>query len=65
LCTSTWVAGKPDAGRRVHGFRHVGDELFQRFVENGDRAGYFMQPSVGVAKNVQKRHLWTIYLQIE
>src|SRR6267142_554792 len=57
--------GQPDAGRRVHGFGHIGNELFQRFVEDSDRGGYFMQPGVGVAKNAQKRHLERIYLQIE
>ena len=49
--------GQPDSGRGVHGFGHVGDQLFQAFVEDGDRGSHFMQPGVGVAEYVQN-HLW-------
>jgi hypothetical protein len=54
--------GKADAGCRVHGFGHVGDQLLQAVVENGDGCGDFMEPGVGVAQYVQKRHLGRISL---
>ena len=44
-----------DARRRVHGLRHVGDELLERLIEHGDGGGHFVEPGVGVAEDVQKR----------
>ena len=58
--------GQADAGRGVHGFGHVGDELLQRLVEDGDRGGDLVQPGIGVAKDVQDGHRrGQFHLQIE
>src|SRR5262245_38171110 len=46
-----------DARRRVHGFGHVGDELLQALVEHGDRRSDLVEAGVGVAEDVQNRHL--------
>src|SRR5205085_694256 len=48
--------GQADSGRRVHGFDHVGDQLFQRFIKYSYRRGNLVEPGVGVAEDVQNRH---------
>jgi hypothetical protein len=45
-----------DAGRRVHGFGHVGDELADAVVDLVDGLGDLVQSLVGVMKNVQQSH---------
>ena len=44
--------GQTDAGRRIHGLGHVGDQLLQRFIEYSDRHGKLVQPGVRVAEDV-------------
>jgi hypothetical protein len=39
--------------RCVHGFGHVGDQLLEGVVEDGDGRGHLVEPGIRVAKNVQ------------
>ncbi|MNC88904.1 hypothetical protein D3C83_47770 [compost metagenome] len=57
--------GEPDTRRRVHRFRHIGDQPSQALIENRDGRGDFVQSGIGVSENVQKRHLGQICLRIE
>jgi hypothetical protein len=47
---------KADAGRRVHGLGHVGDELADPVVDLVDGLGDLVQPLVGVMKNIEQSH---------
>ena len=46
-----------DPGRRVHGFSHVAHQLPEAFVEHGHRSGDLVESGVGVAQNVENRHM--------
>ena len=48
-----------NARRAVHGFGHVGDQLFECFIENGNGRSQLVESCVGVAEDVQHRHLRT------
>ncbi|MNC37413.1 hypothetical protein D3C75_859750 [compost metagenome] len=49
--------GQADAGRRVHGFEHVVDQLAQRVVHHVHRLGVGAQAGIGEFENVQDRHM--------
>jgi hypothetical protein len=48
--------GQPDAGRGVHGFRHVLDQLADAGIHCLDRPGDSVQARIGIVQNVELGH---------
>jgi hypothetical protein len=48
--------GEADPRRRVHGFRHVRDELLERLVEHSDGRCLLVQPGIGIAEDIELGH---------
>ena len=47
---------QPDSGRRIHGVRHIPNELPYARVDPGNRGGYGVQPFVRVVQDGQQGH---------